>query len=231
MQCGGITPPTSYPPTPHPTPHPELSGEHTQSLKPRECRWEPSFPRLAGQVFAPRTQSAAAKELGVGFAPGAAPAWPRAPRPPGDCTEIWVRERASVAYGELFCNLPESTGKCDPCKDMPSRGYLNSPAKEQVLPRYSNYARLPTDSSKLNGCKLDTVPSHHSHSSSLAGSPGPGGSGSHATPASPAPSWQVPRAQPRAPRQPVPGRAGLRARFSRKANQRLGAPYSLVSSS
>lgn len=109
-----------------------------------------------------------------------------------------------MAHGELLCYLPESTGKCLPCQDVPSRG------QERMAPSSLRPPRSPTDSSNLAAANLTRAPSHHSHSSSLSGSPGPGASGSHATPASPAPSWLSPPAQPRTPRQPVPGRARTR---------------------
>lgn len=66
---------------------------------------------------------------------------------------------------ELFCNLPESTGKHLPCKEMPSRDNLKKQkTKNKTLsgqradPSILQELRFPTDSSKLNGCgsKLDT---------------------------------------------------------------------------
>lgn len=135
-------------------PHLELSSDLTQSLKPGKCRGEPSIPRLAGQVLRPTELCRQETRGGLCYR---------------RCTRVSTSPaptlglhgslgcRSSVAYRELFGNIPESTGKCLPCKNMPPRDNLNSLAKEQILPPYRNCSSQ-LDSSKLNGCgcKLDT---------------------------------------------------------------------------
>lgn len=74
-----------------------------------------------------------------------------------------------MAYGELFCNLPESKGKCLPCKDMPFRDNFNSPTEEQILPPYRNCGSLLTAPNlTAAAANLAPAPSHHSHSFSPA---------------------------------------------------------------
>lgn len=127
---------------------------------------EPSFRGGPGRFFAPRS---AAKELEVGFAPAAAPASPPSPEPTwGLHRNLGARaSERSVAYGELFCNLPESEGKCLPCKDMPFRDNLKL-SDQRAEPSSLQELRFALTAPNLaaEAANLAPAPSHHSHSSS-----------------------------------------------------------------
>lgn len=148
----------------------ELSAELTQSREPANP--DRSQVSRAGREGSPPRGALPLRNSGLASLPGLHPrpyqprAWLRAAQKPG-C------KRASVARGELFFNFPESTGKCLPCKAMPSCGNLNAPVKVQILPSYGNCgSQLTAPNLTVAPPNLTPVPSHHSHSSSSSSSLG-----------------------------------------------------------
>lgn len=115
------------------SPHRELP----HSCKPRKRCGEPSFRGEPGRSSDLR--SAATEATGVRLRSRRGTRVPASPAPTwGRHRNRGARARASVcaAHGELFCNLPESEGKCLPCKDMPVRDNLKLSflLTEQILP-------------------------------------------------------------------------------------------------
>lgn len=149
------------------SPYPELSGDFPHSCKPRKCCGEPSFRGGPGRFFAPR--SAATKGTRGRLRALGGTRVPASPEPTWGLHRnlgARARARASVAYGELFCNLPESEGKCLPCKDMPFRDHLKL-SGQRADPSSLQELRLVLTAPNLTAeaANLAPAPSHHSHSS------------------------------------------------------------------
>lgn len=103
---------------------------------------------------------------------GLATFWRLLPRPHEPCTHSRAARKSGCSShrawhaGSCCVISPEPTGKCLPCKGMPFRNNLNSPAKEQILPSYRSCSS-PLTAPNLGAAapNLTPAPTLLSHSS------------------------------------------------------------------